>query len=130
MRSLLAAAAFLCLSPAVAHDPYRDFWSGGAVGVGRWCCSGNLQGTAGDCSPATYTMNRDGSAFFTPRQHPGKTILVARDRILWMALNDKEAVKFEAHWCGIPRKEGQLPTESDPDPEFVTFCAAIAPGGV
>jgi hypothetical protein len=119
-----------------AHDVYRDFYDSGEVGVGRWCCSGNLDGTAGDCSPASYTMNRDGSAFFTPKQHPGKHILVPRQRILWMAVPHRdprvaqEAAKFEAHWCGRKRYSSEPVTENDPDPEYTTICAAIAPGGV
>ena len=127
---VVAGALIAFMLRADAHAPYDGFYSGRAPGLGRWCCNGNLEGTAGDCSPADYTMNRDGSAFFRPRQHPGKAILVPAHRILWMRLPDPEASKFEAHWCGVPRAEGVLPTDDDPDPAFVTFCAAIAPGGV
>ncbi len=131
MRLVYTVAA-LCLyaTTTSAHDPYREFWSGGAPGIGIWCCSGNLEGTTGDCSPATYQMNSDGSAFFSPKQYPGATILVPGNRILWMSLPDPEARKFEGHWCGRPRPEGVLPTADDPDPAYITICAAIAPGGV
>lgn len=130
MRAALAAALILACSTAWGHSPYDGFYSGGAPGLGRWCCSGDLDGQTGDCSPATYKMNRDGSAFFSPKQFPGKTILVPRDRILWMSPPDPEARKFEAHWCGKPRPEGVLPTDDDPDPEFLTICASIQPRGV
>lgn len=121
---------------ARSHDVYREFYDSGIVGVGRWCCSGNLEGTAGDCSPASYQMNRDGSAFFSPKQYPGAVVIVPRHRILWMSIPnsnrelEKRAAAFEAHWCGRKRFQTEPVTEDDPDPVFVTICAAIAPGGV
>jgi hypothetical protein len=130
MRARLALLIALLCVPAAAHSPYDGFFSGGAPGVGRWCCNGNLEGTAGDCSPAEYKMNADGSAFFWPKQHPGKAILVPAHRIIWGGPPDKEAMKFEAHWCGLPRAPTQLPDADDPDPEFITFCASLWPGGV
>ena len=63
---VVAGALIAFMLRADAHAPYDGFYSGGAPGLGRWCCNGNLEGTAGDCSPADYTMNRDGSAFFRP----------------------------------------------------------------
>jgi hypothetical protein len=115
---------------ARSHDVYKDFWSGGAPGLGRWCCSGNLEGTAGDCAPAEYTMNPDGSAWMVSKQHPGKHILVPRERLLWMAVPDPRAAAYEAHLCIRPRSWGDVVTEADPNPEFTIICAAIAPGGV
>jgi hypothetical protein len=124
-----AAAALLAVPAAKGHDLYKDFWSGGSRGLGRWCCSGNAEGTMGDCSPATYRMRPDGSAVMRPRQFPDREILVPKHRILWTTVPGGEA--FEAHWCGRPKQpDGLYDVAEDPDPGFVTFCAAIAPGGV
>lgn len=129
-------------APAWSHDVYKHFYDryddeGKPAQGARWCCSGNLEGTTGDCSPATITMNRDGSAYFTPKQHPGKHILVSKDRILWGTIPHEDkalqrrAEQFEAHWCGVPRPSYDMqPTDMDPDPAFKTYCAIIAPGGV
>jgi hypothetical protein len=126
---LAAALVFAWTVSARAHDVYRDFYSGGAPGVGRWCCSGNLEGTAGDCSPAEYKVLRDGTAIFWPKQHPGKAIMVPAHRILWMSVPGGEM--FEAHWCGVKKMAGiTYNLEDDPDPVFTTICAAIRPGGV
>ena len=72
MRTALLVAFTLLCVPAIAHDYYRDFYSGGAPGLGRWCCSGDLDGKTGDCSPAQYKMNSDGSAFFSRSSFPAK----------------------------------------------------------
>ncbi len=136
MRAILIAAAIIsaCLvllgvTVARAHAPYDKFYSSGEPGVGRWCCNGNLEGTAGDCAPAAHTMLKNGDALMVSRRYPGKTIHVAAHRILWMALPGGEA--FEAHYCGVPRTPGGPPPNADdPDPEFVTYCVAITPGGV
>jgi len=125
MRSLLAAAVFLCLSPAIAHDYYAKYYDK----AGRWCCSGNLEGTMGDCSPAEVKMNADGSAFMQPVQYPDVWILVPAHRIMPDGPPDPEARRLPAHWCGKPRPEYLLPTADDPDPKFTTICASIFPGG-
>ena len=132
MRTLIAAALALAFVQAAgAHSPYENFWSGGAPGIGQWCCNGDLQGQTGDCSPAGFIVNPDGSASFMPRRYPGAIIHVPRNRILWMTPPDKEARKFEAHYCGLPRQpHDPPPDEDDPDPAFRTICASIAPGGV
>ena len=127
----LALAAFAYMTPlyALAHDVYRDFYSGGAPGLGRWCCSGNLEGTAGDCSPAEYKVLRDGTAVMWPKQWPGQAVMVPAHRILWMSVPGGEM--FEAHWCGVKKMAGiTYNLEDDPDPVFTTICAAIRPGGV
>lgn len=124
----LALALVLAASPAIAHEVYSDWYSGGEKGVGRWCCSGNLEGTRGDCAPATYTMLRNGDAVMVSRRYPGRPIHVARDRILWMAIPGGEA--FEAHICALPRQPGNPPTAEDPDADFTVICAAVSPGGV
>ena len=130
MRSLLAAAVFLWSASAHSHDYYRDFYSGGAPGLGRWCCSGNLEGTMGDCSPALeWKDNADGSMFVRPAQYPDKWILVAAHRILPVGPQDPEAKAFPVHWCGKPRSAASLPDNDDPDPAFVTICASRYPGG-
>lgn len=131
LAALLVAAWILLFGAAavMAHAPYDSFYSGGAPGIGRWCCNGDLNGTTGDCAPATYEMLRDGSALMQSKRYPGRTIRVAAHRILWMALPGGEM--YEAHYCGIPRTPGGPPPNvDDPDPGFITFCAAIAPGGV
>lgn len=131
MVSVIVAGA----SRALGHDVYRDFYDSGQPGIGRWCCSGNLEGTAGDCAPAEYAMNPDGSAWMVSKQHPGKHVLVPRNRILWMSIPnsnkdlERRAAAFEAHVCLRPRMPGQE-TIDDPNPEFSIICAAISPGGV
>ena len=129
MRAALALLLACMAGPVAAHDIYGNFYSGGQPGVGRWCCNGNAEGTAGDCAPATYTMQRDGSALMVSKRYPGKVIHVAAHRILWMSIPGGEA--WEAHLCALPRTATDpAPNADDPDPEFVTLCAAIAPGGV
>lgn len=132
LAAILLAALVLvgvAVTKAVAHDVYRDFYSGGAPGVGRWCCSGNLEGTAGDCSPAEYRVLRDGTAVMWPKQWPGQAIMVPAHRILWMSVPGGEM--FEAHWCGVKKRPGvDYDQSDDPDPVFSTICAAIRPGGV
>jgi hypothetical protein len=132
--AIVAGGIFLA-GKARGHDVYREFYDSGVVGVGRWCCSGNLEGTAGDCAPAEYTMNPDGSAWMRSRQFPTKHILVPRNRILWMSIPnsnkelERRAAAFEAHLCIRPRQPGQE-TPDDPNPEFSIICAAVSPGGV
>ena len=131
MRAAIAAALILACSTASGHDVYKDFWSGGSPGLGRWCCSGDLDGKTGDCSPASYKLLRNGDAIFYPKKYPGAAVLVPAHRILWMNLPDPEAGKYEAHLCAKPRSElSAAPTEDDPDPNYIVFCAAITPPGV
>lgn len=128
--SLIAGALVLACLPAHAHDYYKDFWSGGAPGLGRWCCSGNLEGTMGDCSPALdWKDNADGSMFVKPKQYPNAWILVPAHRILPVGPQDADAKAFPVHWCGKPRPAGVLPDKDDPDGAFLTICAARFPGG-
>lgn len=124
-----ATAVFLMLGATYArsHELYRDFYSSGVPGLGRWCCNGNAEGTTGDCAPAEYRMLRDGSYMMRSKRYPDKEIHVAKDKILWLSLPGGEA--FEAHLCAVPRQAGTLPTDEDPDPEFTTLCAAINPRG-
>lgn len=126
----LAGVLLLACIPATAHDYYSGFFSGGAPGVGRWCCSGNLEGTMGDCSPALeWRDNPDGSMFVKPVQYPDVWILVPAHRILPVGPPDPEAKKYPVHWCGKPRPTTLLPDKDDPDPAFVTICASRFPGG-
>ena len=125
----LALLFVLLAGPVAAHEIYNNFYSGGAPGLGRWCCNGNAEGTSGDCAPATYEMLPNGDALMQSKRYPGKVIHVAASRILWMTIPGGEA--FEAHLCALPRSPSDgPPTAEDPDPEFVTLCAAISPGGV
>lgn len=76
-------------------------------------------------------MLRNGDAIFYPLKYPGAAIVVPGDKILWMALPDPEAAKFEAHICARPRSEVSVaPSAEDPDPNYMVICAAITPGGV
>lgn len=126
-----ATAVFLMLGATYArsHAPYNDFYSSGTPGVGRWCCNGDLNGTTGDCAPASYEMLKDGTALLVSRRYPGKKIHVAAHRILWMSLPGGEA--FDAHICAVPRVPGGIaPNEDDIDHEFIVYCVAIKPFGV
>lgn len=123
------AALLIMTLPAYSHAPYDNFYSGGAPGVGRWCCNGDLNGTTGDCSPASYEILKDGSAILVSRRYPGKQIHVAEHRILWISLPGGEA--FDAHICAVPRTPGGPPPNADDiDPEFIVYCVAIKPFGV
>jgi hypothetical protein len=124
-----ALAVAISASAAFGHDIYSKFYEGGAPGLGRWCCSGDEEGKTGDCAPATYEIRPNGDAVMESRRYPGKKILVAKHRILWMSIPGGE--KYEAHYCGIPRYASSTPpNDDDPDLEFITYCAAIVPGGV
>lgn len=128
IKALLIAlgVAVSATGGVAAHEMYSKFYEGGAPGLGRWCCSGDEEGKTGDCAPATYEIRRNGDAVMESRRYPGKKIIVAKHRILWMSIPGGE--KYEAHYCGIPRYAGSPPpNDDDPDPEFITYCAAIVP---
>lgn len=111
--------------PARGHDNYQNFWSGGSPGVGRWCCTGDEK--TGDCEPALeHRVNRDGSVAFLIKRYGLKWVTVPKRRILWM---DVPGRPEPAHWCGKPRAMlgNPAPDDDDPNPEFVTFCAAVRP---
>lgn len=127
---LLAAQLSGISGQLAAHDYYGGFFSGGAPGVGRWCCSGDLDGKTGDCSPAEdWRDQKDGSMLVRPRQYPDAWILVPAHRILPDGPPDPKAREFPVHWCGKPRPPGVAMTPDDPDPRFITICASRFPGG-
>jgi hypothetical protein len=107
---------------ALAHDIYSDLLDA----AGRPCCGGDP--VMGDCEAVRYRLRPDGDAeMFSARY--GAWVHVARGRIAWTALPGSGA---EAHWCGRPRTRAirePTVTPRDPDPDFVTFCAFIAPRG-
>lgn len=117
----LFAAALSSAAPGVgAHDIYGELRDS----AGRLCCGGDP--VTGDCEPVAYVLRPDGDAEMHSSRH-GAWIRVASSRITWIALDGSTA---EAHWCGRPRRRAiRAPTISadDPDPDFVTFCAFIAP---
>jgi hypothetical protein len=122
------AALLIMTLPAYSHEIYGQFYSSGEPGVGRWCCNGNTEGTAGDCAPAEYTMQRDGSALMVSKRYPGKVIHVAAHRILWLSVPGGE--EYDAHLCAVPRVQGgPPPNEDDIDSSFIVYCAAIKPFG-
>ncbi len=111
---------------ALAHDYYSNFYGKD----GRWCCSGDLEGTFGDCSPALeWQDQKDGSMLVRPTQFPDAWVLVPAHRIMVDGPPDPDAKKFPVHWCGKPRPAGILPTPDDPDGSFITICASRYPGG-
>lgn len=119
---------------AHAHDIYTRLYSGGAPGVGQWCCSGDPDPAKGDCEAvgSDYQMQPDGSAIFTSRRWGVRKVHVAADKITWLPVPGGEG--SEAHWCGKPRSMMLNPPpvgEQDQiDPETWTYCAFIVPGGV
>jgi hypothetical protein len=124
MRKLLALTLTMFLSePLAAHDIYMTLHE--KMDISKMLCCGGDEKT-GDCEAVTYQILPNGDAIFTSRRY-GKPVLVAKDKIGWFGVPGGEY--SEAHWCGRP---GQF-THTDPtqiDPEFTTYCAFIAPGGV
>jgi hypothetical protein len=122
MRLLTALIAAGLAAPAMAHDIYSNLYSPS----GKLCCGGDP--VTGDCEAVTYRMQPTGDVEIQSRRYRS-SVLVSRDKITWSSVPGS---KDEAHWCGKPRRGmGNWPVQSDdPDPNFHTFCAFIAPGGV
>lgn len=115
-------------TPAKAHDIYNRLYEKGEPN-GRLCCGGDP--VTGDCEGiANYEVLPNGDALFVTQRYGGKTVRIGKEKIGWMMIPGGEA--FEAHWCGVPRTKVYLaPVQDDnPDTEFWTYCAFIAPGGV
>jgi hypothetical protein len=124
------AAALACAGgqSASGHDIYMELRSK----QGLPCCGGDPK--TGDCEPVTYSILPNGDALIVSKRYRAR-IRVAQARITWSAVPGS---RDEAHWCGVPRKHyygtGRNapalmwpPDETDPD--FVTLCAFIDPGG-
>lgn len=112
---------------ANAHDIYNNLRQDGTT-TGRLCCGGDP--VTGDCEAVRYQMNPDGTATFLSERYGKVSVLIGADKITWMSVPGGE--HSEAHWCGVPRTKVQLaPIDAEnPDPNFWTYCAFIAPGGV
>jgi hypothetical protein len=117
--------------PAYPHDIYSSLRSNEAEHTGMLCCGGDEK--TGDCEAIhQYEVKPNGDAVFITKRytkdgHP-QAVLIAKDKIQWLMIAGGSHA--EAHWCGRP--SGGIPsTASDQiDPDFVTYCAFIAPGGV
>lgn len=111
---------------AYAHDVYQGVYSPS----GRLCCGGDP--VTGDCEGLAdddIHFNADGSVVMRTHRYGG-AVIVPKSEIIWMAIPADKGV-HAGHWCGKPRVQAAYPiTESDPDPQYHTFCAWISPGGV
>jgi hypothetical protein len=133
VSALLLAGGLCGPGPATvrAHDIYTNLYSGGAPGIGQWCCSGDA--ATGDCEAvgSGYRIEPNGDAVITSRRYR-REVRVGREKITWLPVAGGEA--SEAHWCGKPRAamslEGRKPDSEQPDPDTWTYCAFITPGGV
>ncbi|WP_146140228.1 hypothetical protein [Alsobacter soli] len=117
----LVALASLAAAPAQSHDIYNGLKDP----AGRLCCGGDP--VTGDCEPVEYRMLPNGDALMDSRRY-GRSVLVAHDKIIWMAVPGAEEV--EAHWCGRPYASSGYHT-GEPlqiDQNFYTLCAFIRPG--
>lgn len=118
----------LLSSTAYPHDIYSGLTQNPYPMVS--CCSGN------DCEGVEWsgvTIHIDGSATLYSKRN-GNSVLVAAGRIKWDALPmDLEGRVYPAHWCGVKRSKIEAgetaPTDDQPDPNYWTYCAFIAPGG-
>jgi hypothetical protein len=122
MRLSAALILIVVATPAAAHDVYTHLMSPS----GRLCCGGDP--VTGDCESVSYRMRPTGDVEVQSRRY-NASVLVARQKITWSAVPGSPD---EAHWCGKPRSAflHDMPAETDdPDPNFHTFCAFIAPGG-
>jgi hypothetical protein len=129
----LAAALFrLSMGEAYGHEYYNKLRESYDQTTGRLCCGGDPQ--TGDCEAVAYQILPNGDAIFFTSRYGQRKVLIAKERIFWMAVPGGEA--NEAHWCGKPRSAfpsagAALPVDAEqPDPEVWTYCAFIAPGGV
>lgn len=124
---IVVLTSVLLSQSAYAHDIYNRLYEKGEPN-GHLCCGGDPR--TGDCEGiADYEVLPNGDAIFQSRRY-GKSVHIGKDKIGWMAIAGGEA--YEAHWCGVPRTKVYLaPIQPDnPDQEYWTYCAFIAPGGV
>lgn len=136
--AVLAMCAFLA-SAALAHDIYSNVYEYNAPkDQGRKLCCGG--GEKGDCEGLGYedmAETPDGIVIISKRYKA--RVFIPRHRIQWDVPRDGysgEAADPKSthpiHWCGKPRSAapGWGVDRDNPDPDFITFCAFIAPGGV
>jgi hypothetical protein len=120
-RSLIVATVLAC-TPAAAHDIYRDLREGYSQ-TGPLCCGGDP--ITGDCEGIghdEYRITVEGDLIFNSRRYQA-TIRVPADKVVWLQIPDP--LSRPVHWCGKP-----LGDKSDPQVEWQTYCAFVAPGGV
>lgn len=138
-RHVLIAAALLLAAPAYGHDIYMNVYEGNAPKTEpqrRLCCGGDKD--RGDCEGMSYDQMTEvpgGVRLLSKRYNA--VVFVPQSRITWDVPRDGfsgEAADPQnthpIHWCGKPRPSGWAPDERNPDPNWVTFCIFIAPGGV
>lgn len=120
---VLAMCAFLA-SAAMAHDIYK-----GVTGThGNLCCGGDPK--TGDCEALTFDqIHEKNGVFVIDSKRYGKPVLLPHDRIIWGGVPG-EVPGTAGHWCGVPRVQPAVTDDKQPDPDFITLCAFIAPGGV
>lgn len=127
----IAAACFrLSLGLALGHDIYSGLHENEYEHTGMLCCGGDEK--TGDCEAIhQYEVLPDGSAvFFTKRYSQdgaARPVRIAKEKIQWMMIAGGSHA--EAHWCGRPSSSA-IQITGQIDPNFMTYCAFIAPGGV
>jgi len=121
---LVIMACLFLATGALAHDVYK-----GIYGVkGNLCCGGDPQ--TGDCEALAFDqIHENGGVIVVDSKRYGHPVLVPQDRIVWGGIPG-EVPGTAGHWCGIPRAQPATTTPEQPDPNYLTFCAFIAPGGV
>ena len=99
LATLLAIAGQFVAAPVGAHDIYTNLYSGGAPGVGQWCCSGDA--VTGDCEAvgSNYKIEPNGDAVIVSRRY-SRSVRIGREKITWLPVSGGES--SEAHWCGKP----------------------------
>ena len=121
-RHILAVALCLAVTPAGAHDIYRDLREGYSA-TGPLCCGGDP--VTGDCEGVghdAYRITPEGDLVLQSRRYKA-AVRVPADKVVWLQIPDP--LNHPVHWCGKP-----LGDPAQPDVEWQTFCAFVAPGGV
>lgn len=126
-------AFFVAVLSAVAIAHAHDIYGGVRDSKGTLCCGGDPM--TGDCEGLTDEQIKvlpDQSAVMISKRY-GKAIRVAPGMIEWNTIAADKGV-HQGHFCGVPRvklgRQHEAPTAEQPDPEFITYCAFISPGGV
>jgi hypothetical protein len=125
-RFALAAAVLFLVCVVVGKAKAHDIYGGVRSPTGQLCCGGDPK--TGDCEAVNYRMSADGSAWFVSNRYKA-VVHVGASTIVWEPIPGSPE---EAHWCGVPRSRvhPNAPLdESNPDKEYWTYCAFIAPGG-
>lgn len=134
------AACLWSSTEAYPHDIYSNVYEFNAPkdGPRKLCCGGDP--VNGDCEGLTYEdmQEVEGGIRIVSKRYKA-VIFVPRHRIQWDIPRDgysgeaaDKTNSFPLHWCGKPRTAapGWPVGPDNPDPNYVTFCAFLAPGGV